>query len=61
MTVDPTPERELVSPAEVPLLTTHAPLHTEKTIRRGTSDPLQGYRFAAVSLCMLNMIRKSHH
>lgn len=61
MTVDPTPERELVSPAEVPLLTTQAPAPTDKTIRRRTSVPLQGYRFAAVSLRMLKMIRKSHH
>lgn len=59
MTVDPTPSA--VSPAEVPLAPTLAPAPTERTIRRRTSLPVQGFRFAAVSLRMLNMIRKSHH
>jgi hypothetical protein len=59
MTVDQTPEP--VSPAEVPLSPTLAPAPTDRTIRRRTSLPVQGFRFAAVSLRMLKMIRRSHH
>ena len=52
---------ELVSPAEVPVQPTLAPIPSPKTIRQRTNLALQGYRFAAVSLRMWNMVRKSHH
>jgi hypothetical protein len=55
------PATEPVSPAEVPLAVTLAPAPTDKTLRQRTSLPVQGFRFAAVSLRMLKMIRKSHH
>jgi hypothetical protein len=55
------PSTEPVSSSEVPLAVTLAPAPTDKTLRQRTSLPLQGFRFAAVSMRMLNMIRKSHH
>ncbi len=50
-----------VSPDEVPLPASLAPVPSPKTLRQRTSVPLQAYRFAAVSLRMMSMIRKSHH
>lgn len=55
------PAAEPVSPAEVPLAATLAPAPTDRTLRQRTSLPVQGFRFVAVSLRMLTMIRKSHH
>jgi hypothetical protein len=38
-----------------------APLPTEKTVRNRTNLPLQVWRFAAINLRMVKMIRKGHH
>jgi hypothetical protein len=39
----------------------HAPLPTEKTLRFRKNLFLQLWRFAAINLKMLRMIRKGHH
>jgi hypothetical protein len=38
-----------------------APLPTTKTIKRRTSVPFQIWRFGAINLRMLGMVRKGHH
>jgi hypothetical protein len=39
----------------------HAPLPTEKTLRFRKNLLIQLWRFAALNLKMINMIRKGHH
>lgn len=38
-----------------------APLPTERTVRNRTNLALQAWRFAAINLRMVKMIRKGHH
>jgi len=38
-----------------------APLPTEKTLRFRKNPLIQLWRFAAINLKMVNMIRKGHH
>lgn len=38
-----------------------APLPTAKTVKRRTSLPFQIWRFVAINLRMLGMVRKGHH
>ncbi len=37
-----------------------APLPTQKTVRRRTNLALQAWRFAAINVRMIRMIRKGH-
>lgn len=37
-----------------------APLPTPKTVRSRTSPPVQAWRFVAINLRMLKIIRKGH-
>lgn len=39
----------------------HAPMPTEKTLRSRKSLVFQLWRFAAINIRMLKMIRKGHH
>jgi len=39
----------------------HAPLPTARTLKLRKNILLQLWRFAAINLKMLNMIRKGHH
>jgi hypothetical protein len=39
----------------------HAPMPTAKTLRSRKNIIFQIWRFAAINLRMLNMIRKGHH
>lgn len=39
----------------------HAPLPTEKTLRARRSLFLQFFRFMAINVKMIKMIRKGHH
>jgi hypothetical protein len=39
----------------------HAPLPTEKTLRFRKNLLIQIWRFVAINIKMLNMIRKGHH
>ena len=39
----------------------HAPLPTEKTLRFRKNLVIQLWRFVAINIKMLNMIRKGHH
>ena len=38
-----------------------APLPTDKTVRARTSLPVQAWRFVAINLRMVTIIRKGHH
>ena len=38
-----------------------APLPTDRTVRHRTNLALQVWRFAAINLRMVKMIRKGHH
>lgn len=38
-----------------------APMPTEQTVRMRTNLALQAWRFAAINLRMVKMIRKGHH
>lgn len=40
---------------------THAPLPTAKTLRFRKNLLIQLWRFVAINIKMLNMIRKGHH
>lgn len=39
----------------------HAPLPTPKTVKARTNPVLQAWRFAAINLRMIGMVRKGHH
>ena len=52
---EPTAPSVVIQPSQY-----QAPMPTASTVRRRTNLPLQAYRFGAVSIKMLRMIRRSH-
>ena len=61
MTATPSePAARVPSPALIEPSSYTAPMPTEHTVSMRTNLPVQAWRFAAVSLKMVRMIRRSH-